>query len=263
MTETRRYRLEVGARTLDDVLAAERGGADRVELYSSPLEGALTPGAGLIRAAAAAVDRLGLFVMIRPRAGDFLYSANEFETMRRDVELAVELGATGIMCGILKPDGSLDRARMADLKRRAGDREFVLHRAFDFSSDPWRTLEAAVDLGCNALLTLGQEQDATFDRQTLRRIIERAGKRIRVILAFGAEFDTATGLRPAIEALGGREYHIVNSYRRRPSAMETLRAGTDRDDYLKDTMAFVEYLSEEAVRECRDILDEYEGRKTC
>jgi copper homeostasis protein len=257
----KRCRLEVGARTLDDVLAAERGGADRVELYSSPLEGALTPGAGLIRTAAAAVSTLELFVMIRPRAGDFLYSANEFETMRRDVEIAVELGAHGIMCGILKPDGALDGKRMADLKQRAGAAKFVLHRAFDFSQNPRRTLEEAIDLGCDYILTLGQERDAAFDRDTLREILERAGDRTRVVLAFGAEFDTAAELRPAVEELGGREYHIVNGYRRRRSAMETLRAATENDDYLKDAMASVDYLSEEAVRECRLILDEY-GKKT-
>ena len=152
-----KYMLEVGARTIDDVLAAERGGANRVELYSSPLEGALTPSAGLIKTASEVVNNLLLFVMIRPRAGDFLYSDNEFETMQRDVEIAVEMGADGIMSGILKSDGNLDVERMKDLKRRSGNKKFILHRAFDFSRKPMRTLDEAISLECfNARPLLGR-----------------------------------------------------------------------------------------------------------
>jgi len=140
-----KYQLEVGARTVDDVLAAERGGADRVELYSSPLEGALTPSAGLIQSAVEAVKHLKLFVMIRPRAGDFLYSRREFETMQRDVGIALEMGADGIMCGILDADGRLDVTRMRSLIAQCGERSFTLHRAFDFSRYPLETLEQAID----------------------------------------------------------------------------------------------------------------------
>ena len=252
-----KYTLEVGARTLDDVLAAERGGANRVELYSSPLEGALTPSAGLIKAASEAVNNLLLFVMIRPRAGDFLYSDNEFTTMQRDVEIAVEMGADGIMCGILKNDGNLDIERMKDLKRRSGDRKFTLHRAFDFSKDPIRTLDEAISLECDYILTLGQEQDATFSRKTLFNIMQQAEDKIKIMLGLGADFDTASELDSVIKETGADEYHIVNGYRRKLSKMEAARERTDNDDYLKDTMFSIDYLSEEAVRECRNILDKY------
>ena len=248
--------LEVGARTVEDVLAAERGGADRVELYSSPLEGALTPSAGLIRGAAEAVTRLRLFVMIRPRAGDFLYSRGEFETMRRDVDIALEMGADGIMFGLLDADGRLDVERMRTLIAQCGDTPVTLHRAFDFSRDPLDTLERAVDLGCRYVLTMGQESEALFSKELRRRIMETAGDRIRVVLALGADFDTAGELPTVIRETGAREFHIVNGYRKRPSDMRwTLDAETE-SDYLRETMFSIAYLCEQAVREARDILDQ-------
>ncbi len=254
-----KYKLEVGARTVDDALAAERGGADRVELYSSPLEGALTPSAGLIKAAAAEVNSLKLFVMIRPRAGDFLYTEKEFQTMQRDVEIAVEMGADGVMAGILTADGRLDCKRMKDLVRRAGGKQFTLHRAFDFAHDPLRTLNEAIDSGCNYILTIGQEQEATFSREILAKVLEQAQGRINVMLGLGAGFDTQSELDTIIRQTGATEYHVVNGYRVRPSAMEWTGPGKmNKDDYLKNTMFSIDYLSEDAVREVRNILDKYE-----
>ena len=254
------FNLEVGARTLDDVRAAEHGGANRVELYSSPLEGALTPSAGLIKAASEAVNNLSLFVMIRPRAGDFLYSDSEFKTMQQDVEIAVKMGADGIMCGILKSDGRLDVKRMKELKKRSGSRKFILHRAFDFSKDPMQTLDEAISLECDYILTLGQERDAAFSRETLFQIMRKAEGKTKIVLALGADFDTASELDSVIKETGAYEYHIVNGYRKRSSKMEAARKKTDNDDYLKDTMYSIDYLSEKAVKECRDILDKYENK---
>ncbi len=250
------YVLEVGARTLDDLLAAERGGADRVELYSSPMEGALTPSAGLIQRSVQSVNTLKVFVMIRPRAGDFLYSENEFETMQRDVEIAVEMGADGIMCGILKSDGRLDIQRMKDLKRRSGNRKFVLHRAFDFSADPPETLTEAVSVGCDYVLTLGQHDNDEIRRAMISKILSKAEGKIKVVLGFGADFDTASELELAIKETGAREYHIVNGYRKRNSKMQKTFNVDNEDDHLNETMYSIEYLSEQAVRECRDILDQ-------
>lgn len=253
-----KYKLEVGARTVDDVLAAEKGGADRVELYSSPLEGALTPSAGLIESAVEAVTTLKLFVMIRPRAGDFIYSDREFQTMQRDVETAVELGADGVMCGILDADGNLDTKRMKDLIKRANGKKFSLHRAFDFSRDPLRTLDDAIDLGCDYILTIGQEAEMTFSHQTLMKIMEKAHGKINIMIGLGADFNTQTELDEMISKTGAFEYHIVNGYRQRPSEMRWTGKEKGQDDYLKNTMFSIDYLSETAVREVRDILNKYE-----
>jgi len=254
-----KYMLEVGARTVDDVLAAERGGANRVELYSSPLEGALTPSAGLIKAAKSVVTDLKLFVMIRPRAGDFLYSEREFQSMQRDVEIAVEMGADGVMSGILDSAGNLDVKRMKDLIKRSGDKKFSLHRAFDFSLDPMRTLDEAIELGCDYILTMGQESEATFSKKTLLEVINKGRGKINTMLALGANFDTNAELDAVIKETGALEYHVVNGYRSRPSKMEWKGDMKGNDDYLKDAMFSIDYLSEEAVREVRNILDKYEN----
>ena len=247
--------LEVGARTLDDVIVAENAGADRVELYASPLEGALTPSAGLIKAAAETVVSLRIYVMIRPRAGDFLYSNAEFETMCRDVEIAVDNGADGVMCGILKANGDLDIARMRNLKKRAAGVDFILHRAFDFTGDPFHALNDAVDIGCDHILTLGQEQDAAFNRDTLRSLIAKAEGRTRFVIALGADFNTKSELPDVVKEICAKEYHIVNGYRQRLSKMDSVREQGGNDDYLKDAMSIIEYLSEDAVQECREILN--------
>ena len=255
-----RYELEVGARTVEDALAAERGGADRVELYSSPLEGALTPSAGLIKGAAEAVTDLKLFVMIRPRAGDFLYSRGEFETIERDVDVALEMGADGIMCGILDADGDLDTARMKSVIKRCCGKPFTLHRAFDFSRDPLCTLEQAVDLGCTYVLTMGQDREALFSRELRQTILASAAGRIDVVIALGADFDTARELEDVVRDTGAGYYHVVNGYRQRASHMRWTLDGDTESDYLRETMFSIDYLCEQAVGEVRDLLDACEAK---
>ena len=255
------YKLEVGARTVEDALTAERGGADRVELYVSPLEGALTPSVGLVEGVMQAVTTLEVFVMIRPRAGDFLYSDLEFDTMRRDADRLLALGVHGIMAGILTADGDLDVPRLKPLvaQAKAAGAAFTLHRAFDFSRDPLRTLEEAIDLGCDYVLTLGQEKEATMSLDTVRRIVDRGRGRIGVVIALGADFDTARELEGVMAGLGASEYHIVNGYRTHPSKMRWTGATHTESDYLKNTMFAIETLSEAAVREIRDIFDRHES----
>ncbi|MBN2643420.1 MAG: copper homeostasis protein CutC [Victivallales bacterium] len=256
-----KYKLEVGARTVDDVLTAEAGGADRVELYSSPLEGALTPSAGFIKTASLAVKKMKLFAMIRPRAGDFLYSHSEFQTMQRDVETAVENGADGVMFGILKDNGRLDTKRMKDLISRSGNKKISLHRAFDFSSDPMCSLNEAIELGCDYILTIGQAQEATFSRHILYKVLEAGRGKINIMLGLEAGFNTQKELPKILEETGALEYHVVNGYRCRKSAMTWTGKSKGKDDFLKNTMFSIDYLSEQAVRDVRDILDEYESKE--
>ena len=126
-----KYQLEVGARTVEDALSAWRGGADRVELYVSPTEGALTPSMGLVQAAVAAKkaanSNLGLFVMLRPRSGDFLYSDADFDTLLRDTENLYAAGADGFMSGIVTADGMLDIKRMKEVMKRCPGKPFTAH----------------------------------------------------------------------------------------------------------------------------------------
>ena len=147
---------------------------------------------------------------------------------------------------------------MKTLIGQCGDKPFTLHRAFDFSRDPLETLERAVDLGCDYVLTMGQESQAVFDKELRQRILTAAGDRIKVVMALGADFDTPADLAKVVEETGAREFHLVNGYRKRPSVMRwTLEAETE-SDYLLETMFSMDFLSELAVREARDILDTFE-----
>jgi copper homeostasis protein len=257
------YQLEVGARSVEDAIAAWRGGADRVELYVSPTEGALTPSAGLVKAVLAARKKLGfamgLFAMLRPRAGDMLYSNDEFITMQHDLEILIEQGIDGLMFGILRTDGTLDLPRMKQLVQAAGDRVVTLHRAFDAVRDPFETLEQAVDLGVAYLLCGGLPQAGCWDRSLLPELHERAAGRIKLVIALGAAFKTPD-LPDFLKNTSFQEFHIVNGYRQRPSMMcyrPDLKA--DEDDYLQQGSSFVEYLDENAVREIREIFKQYES----
>lgn len=257
-----KYQLEVGARTVEDALAAWRGGADRVELYVSPTEGALTPSAGLVKSAAearrAAGSDLGLFVMLRPRSGDSLYSDAEFETLKRDAEILYEMGGDGFMCGIVTADGELDVPRMREIMRRVPGKPFTLHRAFESTRDQFRTLEQAVDLGIDYILTGGLIPGGGLDTARLAALIKHAAGRIKIVVALGSGFQVEL-LAPIIEQSGATEYHIVNGYRTRPSRMRFVPGGEALDDdHLRKRLGVVDYLEERTVRELRDIFNRYE-----
>src|ERR1051325_9212574 len=149
--------LEICADSVESAVAAEKGGAHRVELCSDLLEGGVTPSSGLI---ATVRDRIsiGLYVMIRPRGGDFCYSEDEFEAMEQDVLAAKQLGADGIVFGILTEQGSIDRQRTHDLVQLAHPLKATFHRAFDMTNDLGRALEDIATAGINRVLTSGGEQ---------------------------------------------------------------------------------------------------------
>ncbi|MDD4097256.1 MAG: copper homeostasis protein CutC [Lentisphaeria bacterium] len=257
-----KYHLEVGARTVEDTLAAWKGGADRVELYVSPAEGALTPSLGLVQAAIATRKklggRLGLFAMIRPRAGDFLYSGHDFDIMCRDTELLYEAGADGFIFGIVTRDGELDLPRMRELIRRCPGREITLHRAFESVRSPERTLEQAADLGVNYVFTGGPPPYGRWGDNQLPKLIEQAAGRLDIVVAVGGQFKT-TDLPWLIKTTGATQYHIINGYRKRPSDMQfSYGAKPADDDHLQKSLPTIEYLDETAVRELRDLFDTFE-----
>lgn len=165
-------------------LAACRGGADRLELCANLSIGGTTPSPALFRQVRRDCS-LPVNVLIRPRFGDFLYSAEEAEEMEDCVRLFRDLGADGVVLGALTPDGRLDGAVMARLAEAAGDMEVTLHRAFDMTRDPLEALEAAVALGCRTVLTSGQERDALAGVETLRALRQRAAGRIAVMAGCG------------------------------------------------------------------------------
>jgi len=180
----RRVKLEICTASPEDCLAAERGGADRVELNCGLMLGGLTPSLGSIRESRSAV-RIPLIVMIRPRAGGFAYSASEFAVMLRDAETALAENADGIAFGILTPEGAIDLERCRQLVKLAAGREVVFHRAFDVVPDPMKALDQLIDLGVKRVMTSGQEASAYNGAGNIARFIQHAAGRIEVLPAGG------------------------------------------------------------------------------
>jgi copper homeostasis protein len=176
--------LEVCCGSLDDAIQAELGGADRIELCSALFLGGLTPSTGTILEARRRLH-IPFVAMVRPRAGGFCYSPAELDVMLRDTENAIELGADGVVFGILNENGTIDIGRCRQIRERIGDRQAVFHRAFDVTPDPFRALEELIDLGITRVLTSGQQNAAPDGADLIRRLIERASGRIEVLPGAG------------------------------------------------------------------------------
>lgn len=197
-------KLEACVNSAMSAIAAQLGGAARVELCENMSEGGCTPSAGTIAYARKQLT-IDLFVMIRPRGGDFLYSEGEFEIMQEDVRMAKRLGANGVVFGILKPDGTLDDERMARLVELARPMGITCHRAFDMTRDPFEALDTLINLGIDRVLTSGQSDSAMTGAPLIRGLIERAANRIIVMPGHGIK---EHNIAEAIGLTGAREYHL-------------------------------------------------------
>jgi copper homeostasis protein len=178
--------VEICCGSLDDALAAQAGGADRIELNSSLLLGGLTPSLGTLVETKARLT-IPVMVMIRPRGGGFCYTDAEFAVMERDAELAAAHGADGLVFGVLHADGAIDVPRTRRLIAIAGDRPVVFHRAFDVTPDPFAALEQLIDLGVARILTSGQEETVYNGADLIRQLIERAAGRIDILPGGGID----------------------------------------------------------------------------
>src|SRR5580693_10234821 len=175
--------LEICVDSVESAVAAELGGAQRVELCSALSEGGLTPSLGLIRAVRSRVG-IGVYVMIRPRGGDFLYSDEEFSIMREDVAYAAEAGANGAVFGLLTADGNVDGERTAELVEAAqsASMEVTFHRAIDMARDLESSLEDVVRTGAHRVLTSGGAQTAVLGSERVRGLMQAAKNRIGIMV---------------------------------------------------------------------------------
>ena len=172
--------IEICCGSIDDVIEAEIGGADRVELCSALFLGGLTPSMGTVLEAKSRL-KIPVMVMIRPRDGGFCYSEAEMASMERDAELAVANGVDGVVFGMLHPDGTVDSERCQRILKQIGNKQKVFHRAFDVTPDPYRAMDEIVDLGFTRILTSGQEDSVLDALPAIRRLIEYAGDRIEIL----------------------------------------------------------------------------------
>ena len=195
--------LEIAANSLGSALAAQAGGADRIELCENLGDGGTTPSYGTIAVARERL-RIPLYVLIRPRAGDFLYDEGEREVMLRDIETCARLGCDGVVIGALDADGDVDAATCRELVAAAGTLGVTFHRAFDAARDPLRALEAVVALGCERVLTSGGQADALTGAADIAALVDQAGSRLRVMAGAGV---SAENLRELVARSGAHEFH--------------------------------------------------------
>jgi copper homeostasis protein len=185
-------------------IAAERGGARRLELCDALFDGGTTPSAGMIAACKEAVS-IPVFVMIRPRGGGFVYSDAERDVMRRDVVVAREIGADGVVIGGLRRDGTIDLALVRALVEAAGDRPVTFHRAFDLSSDLETSLNSLADAGVERILTAGGGSTAAEGATVLATLVRQAGSRVVVMAGGGVREENVSEL---VSISGVREVHV-------------------------------------------------------
>ena len=178
------YTLEVCCGSVEDVLQAERGGADRVELNSSLFHGGLTPSIGEL-IAVKQLSKLPVMTMVRPRQGGFCYIDAEYRTALADAEMLLEHGADGLVFGFPNADGTLDEARTKELAHIAGDRTKVFHRAIDVVEDWKGTLSRLIDIGIDRVLTSGQAPDVYYGAGVIREMIEFAQGAIQILPGAG------------------------------------------------------------------------------
>src|SRR5690349_4413126 len=195
--------LEVCIDSMESALAAERGGAHRVELCSNLMEGGVTPSAGLISNIRRKLS-IDVHVVIRPRSGDFCYSAEEFETMEQDVLTAKQLGAKGVVFGILTSDGEVDVPRTRHLVQIARPLNTTFHRAFDMSPDLGKSLADVIAAGADRVLTSGGEQRVEDGILAIAKLVQAACERVAVMVGSGI---TESNVYRIIRETGAREIH--------------------------------------------------------
>ncbi|GAA4412181.1 copper homeostasis protein CutC [Nibrella viscosa] len=193
--------VEICTYSLESCLTAQRAGAHRVELCSSVSEGGLTPSAGLIQQARRHLH-ISLYVMVRPRGGDFLYSETEMAVMQADIALSKTLGADGIVLGLLRADGTVDEDRTRQLVELASPLPVTFHRAFDMTPDPLEALEAVIRTGATTLLTSGQQPSVELGIELLGQLADRANDRIAIMAGAGVSRSNAPQLaRAGVQAI--------------------------------------------------------------
>jgi copper homeostasis protein len=197
--------LEVCANSVTSALAAQNGGAARVELCENLYEGGTTPSYGEILQARKLLH-IKLYVLIRPRGGDFLYTDLEFEVMLADIRHCIEAGCDGIVIGILNADGTIDKPRCAELISLAKQWGLgvTFHRAFDMCADMYQALEEVIELGCERILTSGGKSTAMEGVNTIAHLVEKAAGRIYIMPGSGVAEKNVSDL---IKFTGVTEVH--------------------------------------------------------
>ena len=216
--------LEICSFNLASALIAQEAGAQRVELCAGAGEGGTTPSPGVIRMARERL-RIALFPIIRPRGGDFLYTEDEFRVMLKDVEYCKQVGCNGVVIGLLKADGGVDKQRCARLVELAYPLGVTFHRAFDWAANPFEAMEDIINIGCERILTSGQRPTAAEGTELINKLVREADDRIIIMPGSGVRSSNITTLA---EATGAREFH-TSARKQQASGMEFVNRAMGED----------------------------------
>jgi copper homeostasis protein len=211
--------LEICVDAVDSALAAQEGGAHRVELCCDLAVGGLTPPEPLIAEVRAALT-IGLHVMIRPRDGDFCYTGEEVAAMKLAVLACKRHAVDGIVTGILRPDRSVDVERMRELIAIARPMQVTFHRAFDDAANPILALDASIELGVDRILTSGRQTSAADGVGLLKELVERSGNRVTIMPGAGIDAGNAAAI---LAATGARALHAGSAVRSARPTNATIR----------------------------------------
>jgi len=197
--------LEICAASVASCIAAQEGGANRIELCDNLLEGGTTPSYATIALAREKVN-IALYPIIRPRAGDFLYDELEFEIMKKDIQLCKQLGCEGVVIGLLTAAGKIDLPRTKELVELAWPMGVTFHRAFDMTDDPFQALEDVIASGCERILTSGQRNTAAEGASLIAELVNKAEDRIAIMAGSGVR---ANNVAELVNTTHAKEYHTT------------------------------------------------------
>ena len=238
------YILEIIGFNIESCIIAQASGADRIELCDGPAEGGTTPSYGFIKAAREKLQ-IELYPIIRPRGGDFLYSADEFEIMKNDIKLCKKFNCDGVVIGILNTDGTVDKDRCKQLVDLAYPLGVTFHRAFDRTAEPFKAMEDIIDIGFERILTSGQKSNAHDATDLISQLIEKAEDRIIIMPGSGIRSDNIIDIATKTKAT---EFH-TSARIMVDSKMEFMQ------DSLKEKLQSVT-VDENEIRKIKSILNE-------
>ena len=198
-----KYIIEIATTDYTTTKSAVEGGADRIELCSALSEGGITPSFGLIKQCRKDFE-VSLFPILRPRAGDFLYTNEEYEVIKKDALLCKEWGCDGIVIGFLNKDGSINKEWTAEIVEMVYPLEVTFHRAFDRCRDALEGLEAIIEAGCQRILTSGHQPTALQGINVIKQLVDAANNRIVIMPGSGVRIEN---IKQLAAETGATEFH--------------------------------------------------------
>ncbi|HTS44222.1 MAG TPA: copper homeostasis protein CutC [Puia sp.] len=221
------FLLEIACFNLPSALVAQEAGAHRVELCADPADGGTTPSSSLIRIARKKLN-IPLFPIIRARGGDFLFSDEEYEAMLHDVQLCKKIGCDGVVIGLLQPDGKIDKSKCSKLVHAAYPMSVTFHRAFDWVANPFEALEDIINIGCERILTSGQQPTAIQGAALIADLINQAADRIVIMPGSGIR---ASNIADIAQQTGAHEFHS-SARSQVMSSMQFINASMQEDQLM-------------------------------